>query len=129
MPDKEPKGFDQARAQAKDYTSDHEKTSHMLTEATSKAKNTKSSLKDVWNSLMALIRLIRAYTAGSYTKIPSKSLVMALGAVIYFLNPFDIVPDFLPGIGYMDDMTVIAYVIKSIKKDLEAFLEWEKSKK
>jgi uncharacterized membrane protein YkvA (DUF1232 family) len=50
---------------------------------------------------------------------------MALAAVIYFLNPLDLIPDFIPGIGYLDDATVIAFVFSSIRKDLLKFLDWE----
>lgn len=129
MAGEEPKGFQEAQEQARHYAGDQDKTNHMLAEATAKANHKKSSLKDVWDHLMVLIRMVSATMAGTYNKLPSKTLVLALGAVIYFLNPFDLVPDFLPGVGYLDDMTVIAYVIKSIKADLERFLDWEKSKK
>tara|TARA_B100001013_G_C24302433_1_gene321343 strand:- start:368 stop:538 length:171 start_codon:yes stop_codon:yes gene_type:complete len=50
---------------------------------------------------------------------------MGLGAVIYFLNPIDLSPDMIPGIGYVDDVSIIAFVLNSIRADLQQFLEWE----
>jgi uncharacterized membrane protein YkvA (DUF1232 family) len=41
------------------------------------------------------------------------------------LNPFDVAPDFIPGIGYLDDAVVLGFVVNSIKKELERFLRWE----
>jgi uncharacterized membrane protein YkvA (DUF1232 family) len=45
--------------------------------------------------------------------------------VIYFLNPFDVSPDFIPGVGYVDDAVVLGFVASSVKKDLVRFLRWE----
>jgi len=53
-------------------------------------------------------------------------LLYALAGVVYFVNPFDILPDFLLGLGFLDDASVIAFVMKSIKSELDRFAEWEK---
>lgn len=50
---------------------------------------------------------------------------MILGAILYFLNPFDIVPDALPFIGYIDDVTILGWVISSLRSDIEDFRRWE----
>ena len=46
-------------------------------------------------------------------------------ALIYFLNPFDLIPDFLPTLGLVDDATLVALVVASISEDLARFREWE----
>lgn len=58
-----------------------------------------------------------------------QTILWAIAAIIYFVNPFDVIPDFIPVVGYVDDSTVIAFVINSIRKDLDDFLKWERSKK
>ena len=37
---------------------------------------------------------------------------LIIGALIYFINPFDLVPDFIPFVGFVDDMTIIALVYR-----------------
>jgi uncharacterized membrane protein YkvA (DUF1232 family) len=46
-------------------------------------------------------------------------------AIIYFVNPFDLIPDFIPVIGYLDDVAVIALAVASIHNDLDDFRAWE----
>jgi uncharacterized membrane protein YkvA (DUF1232 family) len=37
---------------------------------------------------------------------------LIIGALVYFINPFDLVPDIIPFVGFVDDMTVIALVYR-----------------
>ena len=52
-------------------------------------------------------------------------MLYAVGAVVYFVSLIDLIPDFIVGVGLVDDVAVIGWVLKSIKKDLEEFREWE----
>ena len=72
-----------------------------------------------------MIRLIRAYANGSYREIPVASLLMVLVAVIYFVSPIDLIPDFIPVAGYIDDALVVSLAINQVKIDLDAFMQWE----
>ncbi len=73
-------------------------------------------------------RLLRAYAQGEYRTVPWKSLVLVVAAILYFINPIDVIPDLLPIIGLSDDFAVLFMVYKSIGADIDRFLEWEKSK-
>ncbi|MDH4127909.1 MAG: DUF1232 domain-containing protein [Spirochaetota bacterium] len=42
-------------------------------------------------------------------------------ALLYFINPFDIIPDVLPIIGYIDDGLIIAYLVKKLKEKIEIY--------
>ena len=44
-----------------------------------------------------------------------KAQAIAIGALLYFINPFDLIPDFTP-LGYVDDLGVITIAIASIVK-------------
>lgn len=48
------------------------------------------------------------------------------GGLLYFINPFDFIPDILPIIGYIDDMAVITIIIKSLHNEIESYQEWKK---
>jgi len=43
------------------------------------------------------------------------------GALAYVIMPIDVIPDFLPGIGYIDDVFVVGMVMKSLANDIERF--------
>ena len=68
---------------------------------------------------------MKAYVSGTYREMSIKPLLSVVAALLYFVNPFDLVPDFILGFGYLDDATIIAFVAKSFKKEIDAFLIWE----
>ena len=82
----------------------------------------------VKEQFFTLGRLLRAYASGDYRTIPWKSLLLIVAAILYFINPIDVIPDLLPIIGLSDDFAVLFMVYKSIGSDIDKFLEWEKSR-
>lgn len=113
---------------AKKYAADKERTGRLVEEVLNKAYQNRVQLQKIWDDLLVLCRLIQDWSRRDYRRIPWKSLIMGLGAVLYFLNPIDLSPDMIPGIGYVDDVSIIAFVLKSIRTDLQQFLEWETRK-
>ncbi|MBZ0271540.1 DUF1232 domain-containing protein [bacterium] len=72
-----------------------------------------------------LISMVRDYRGGQYRKIPYRTVAGIVFALLYVLNPLDVVPDFIPGIGLIDDAAVVAAVLKLFEKDLLAYGEWK----
>jgi uncharacterized membrane protein YkvA (DUF1232 family) len=79
----------------------------------------------VLEDFRALIRLVVAYARGVYRQIPLDKLAVVVGGLIYVVSPVDVIPDVIPVAGFLDDATVIAWVIKTIRDVLDAFREWE----
>jgi uncharacterized membrane protein YkvA (DUF1232 family) len=77
---------------------------------------------------MAMIRLIRAYHRGEYRDISPRNLLTLVAAIIYFVSPFDVIPDWVPVFGHIDDAFVVTLALKSIQGDLDTFMAWETSK-
>src|SRR5688572_23042808 len=125
MPTQPPRGFAQAQNQAESAARDKNKTKQLLQEAVKKAYQNRNQLKAVWEDLMAVFRMLRAWSKGDYQSLPWKTIVLSLSTIIYFLNPFDMAPDFIPGVGYLDDAVVLGFVVNSIKKELDKYLRWE----
>lgn len=117
------------KRRAREYMADKRRLGDLLKAITEKAMRNKYDLKKIWEGLWALIRLVRPWVTGKYRDVPLKTILLAIAAIIYFLNQFDVIPDFIPMVGYLDDAAVIRYAINSIRGDLDKFLEWERSKK
>lgn len=49
-------------------------------------------------------------------KISSEAFNLIGAALFYFINPFDIIPDYTPGIGYLDDLFVLTLCLKSLNR-------------
>ena len=128
MPFNEPLGFAKARTKARQYANDKERSSELLGNVLQKAVKHQVQLKGIWRDLILLYRMLKAWTTGDYRAMPWKTIVLGLTAVIYFLNPLDLVPDFIPGIGYLDDAVVLGFVMNSIRKDVSRYQEWEKKR-
>ena len=60
-----------------------------------------------------------------YPEIPWFTIATIVLALLYVLNPFDIIPDFIPGIGYTDDVSVLAVGTGWIESDLHKYLDWK----
>jgi uncharacterized membrane protein YkvA (DUF1232 family) len=76
-------------------------------------------------ALETAIRLVRAYARGSYRQIPYRSLLALTAGLLYFVSPFDAIPDFLVMIGFIDDLAVLTLVLRQIEHDLSSFRAWE----
>ena len=81
------------------------------------------------DDLQTFLRMIKAWVSRRYRGVSSQTIVYAVLAVIYFLNPTDFIPDIILGLGFIDDIAVISWVLSQIKEDMESFKNWERSKK
>lgn len=77
------------------------------------------------DDLRVLIRLIRAWISGDYKDVSYQTIIWVIIGVIYFLNPADMIPDLIVGLGFLDDLAVLKWIFKNFKKDIDKFKEWE----
>lgn len=73
-----------------------------------------------------LISLVRSYIRKEYTEIPLGTIVAIVSALLYFISPIDIIPDSIPGIGYLDDAAVILCCLDMAESDINEYLKWRK---
>lgn len=99
----------------------------VLDQVVTKLSAHREPLKAAKDQVLMFTRLVRAWADGSYRDVPWKSVMMMAGALLYFLNPFDLIPDLLAG-GFIDDLTVLSSVAAAAKADLDAFIAWERGK-
>lgn len=122
--------FKKAKHQASGILNDPKRLRSLAAAAMAKVKDLRSdtdrmhTLKEQVNTF---VRMIRSYQAGDYQRTPWKSLLMITAGIIYFVSPLDLIPDFIPVLGFMDDITVLVWVLNSVRKDVEKYEEWESS--
>lgn len=73
------------------------------------------------NQLKLAFEMLQDYQRGEYRQVPWRSVSMILAAVIYFLNPMDMVPDMIPGLGLIDDGLVLGAVFFALQSDLLSY--------
>jgi len=104
---------------------DKGKTLSKIQEGFAKANENKSALANVWDQLQLLISLAKDYTSGAYTAIPKTTMISVLAALLYFISPLDLVPDFLVGLGFLDDAVILGFVVKKVAKELDKYQAWK----
>ena len=89
--------FRKATAEAGSYVNDHERLQGLLVSAREKINHIpRGPFAETWPYLMAMIRLLRAYHHREYRDISTSNLLVVIAALIYFVLPFDVIPDSVP---------------------------------
>ena len=74
--------------------------------------------------LKLLQALCLAWWRGEYRAIDSRALLAVVAALLYFVTPLDAIPDWLLGVGLVDDLAVLAWVLRTWQVELAAFQQW-----
>jgi uncharacterized membrane protein YkvA (DUF1232 family) len=72
--------------------------------------------------------LLKSYASGEYRDVEVKSLVIMIAGLVYFLSPLDFIPDFLPLLGYADDIALLTFILKSVSDEIEKYELWKINK-
>jgi uncharacterized membrane protein YkvA (DUF1232 family) len=102
------------------YKDNPERANAFLEVAAQKAKR-RGGLRGLFSDVATLITLLKAYYQGTYRAVSWKTIAVALGAVIYFVAPLGALPDFIPFVGYIDDAVVVAWVVRRLRVEIDAF--------
>jgi uncharacterized membrane protein YkvA (DUF1232 family) len=119
-----PRGTNRYESRAADYLSDSDKARSLLDEAQKKAGPAKAITR-ILDDSMVLLRMIRAYVDGRYREIPWLAILTATAAIVYFVTPADFIPDFIAGLGLLDDAAVLTWTLGAVSRSLSDFRAWE----
>ena len=89
----------------------------------------KRPLKKYIDTVKNLFFMLKDYKNGNYREMPWHTIGSVILVLLYVLNPLDIVPDFIPIFGYVDDAGVLALALKLIQTDFSNYMEWRYSQK
>jgi len=118
--------FSRALTDAKACASDPESLQALFDEAARKAAAvSRKPFKENWAYLQTMLRLIRAYYRGEYRQISDDALLWIIAALKYLVDPFDLIPDKTPFLGFVDDANVVEIVKDKTRRTLDDFMKWE----
>ncbi len=80
----------------------------------------------VIDDIITMVALVDSYVKKEYRSIPLGTIISIVAALIYVLSPIDLIPDFIPVIGYLDDAAVVLLVLGlGVDKDLDKYRKWQ----
>ncbi|MFD2905535.1 YkvA family protein [Sphingobacterium anhuiense] len=91
----------------------HKITSADLEEAEQKAKNLDVRKED----FQLLIAMCKDTFSGKY-KMNKWNLSVIVATIIYVISPLDAIPDVIPVLGWIDDVTIIGYAISKLSEEI-----------
>ncbi len=86
-------------------------------------------LADFAEDITTLASMVKDYATGEYREVPQRTILTASFALLYLLDPIDLIPDFIPGLGLMDDAAVLTLVVKALQSDLQNYRGWSQKLK
>ena len=92
-----------------------------------KLKKAYPAFKAVFENVRELYALFKDAVSGDF-KLPQTSIAVIGGGLLYFLLPVDLIPDFIPVAGYLDDLAVLTTIMSTLKDEIDAYRDWKRGR-
>jgi|SRR4030095_2293441 len=83
-------------------------------------KKVKTNRRNVFK-IFSHLKALKNYMLDKNVKWIKKSVVVA--ALLYFIAPLDAIPDFAPLVGYLDDIGIIAWVVRYLGREISSYYD------
>lgn len=94
--------------------------------ATEGSKDNK--FRQLFEVALTLVRMVRSYSSGEYREISANTIISGLAVLLYVLSPIDLVPDFIPVLGFLDDLSLVSWFVGKFQGEITRFREWEQTR-
>ena len=126
MSDRTPRRYRDYQRRADGLVRSKERLKNLATQAVRKLSGTASMRIDrVRDELILCIALVRSWIHGEYDGVSRQTIVAVTAALLYFVVPLDVIPDFLIGVGFIDDASVVGYVMTKLAAEMGTFRRWQ----
>ena len=125
------KFFQRARQKAADILKNQDRLRNLMNSSGEKLKDInfgKLGDSKFVDRIKVVIRMIKAYKNGEYREIQLQNIILMVAALLYFVTPIDLIPDFIPLTGFVDDIGVLVWVWSRMQDEIDDFLLWEEQR-
>jgi uncharacterized membrane protein YkvA (DUF1232 family) len=70
------------------------------------------------------LRLMIRMVSDIEWRLPHQETTRVLNALAYFAEPEDLIPDSIPGLGFLDDAIMIELVVRELRHEVEAYQDF-----
>jgi uncharacterized membrane protein YkvA (DUF1232 family) len=84
-----------------------------------------NKFKQLFDVALTVVRMVRSYVTGEYREIQSSTVISGLAVLLYVLSPIDLVPDFIPVLGFLDDLSLVSWFVGKFQGEIVRFRDWE----
>lgn len=86
-----------------------------------------NKFRQLFDVALTLVRMVRSFISGDYRDISKSTVVSGLAVLLYVLSPIDLVPDFIPVVGFLDDLSLIGWFVGHFSAEITRFRTWEET--
>jgi uncharacterized membrane protein YkvA (DUF1232 family) len=113
---------------AKKVIKDKEKFDKLIERSERKLKDI-PKIGEKLSHIPIFIQMMKYYFTKEYTDVPMGTVIAIVSALLYLVSPVDLIPDFIPGLGYLDDAAVAMACLKLVESDVKEFIQWRDANK
>jgi len=73
---------------------------------------------------IAKLRLLISMMSDLDWRLPHQEAMRVLNALAYFTEPDDLIPDDIPGLGFLDDAIMVELVVRELRHEIEAYKDY-----
>lgn len=84
----------------------------------------RDGLRQVKGDFDDMYHYVKDVSTGRYKGFNMTSLLLIVAAFVYLVTPADLVPDFIPGAGLVDDVSILAWAAKQVVDEIEKYKQW-----
>lgn len=81
-------------------------------------------LPDFIGSRLSKLETIINMVSDEEWKLSDEERNRVLGALVYFTDPEDLIPDSVPGLGFLDDAIYVELIIRELKAEIDSYEEF-----
>ena len=120
------KSLNENKEKAKAFLNDDDKMETLFQEFEKKLKLIPKIGKRA-SDIAVLLSMLRAYIKKQYTDVSIATILAAVAGLIYVVNPMDIVPEYILGVGVLDDAAIVGIILQAMHMDLNKYKKWQKA--
>ena len=84
-----------------------------------------NKFKQLFDVAATLVRMVRNYISGDYREVATGTIISGFAVLLYVLSPIDLVPDFIPVLGFIDDLSLISWFLGKFQDEIAKYRTWE----